>query len=535
MAVGKAYRSYMRSSPTNKARFFDAIVIGSGMGGLSTASFLAQAGKRILVLEQHKTIGGFTHSFARGSYRWDVGLHYVGQVHVQGSLLNKVFRYITNNKLQWEQLDDIYDRAIFGTVEYHFPRGRKNLQKKLKEYFPDAVDQQSIDRYFYLLSQVASLGVGYYLEKALPSLLAPLARFFLQKKTHAFSDKTTLEVLKTITDNSKLIGVLTAQYGDYGLPPGQSSFYMHALLANHYMDGAAYPVGGASAIAEKIVPIIEAADGMALSGAQVANVIVEKNRAVGVRMLDGEKFFAGAIISTAGMVNTYTQLLSAQTIKYHALDRVVRRLPPSTAHVALYVGFKHSAEALGLPKCNYWVYPDAYDHDAARAAYKDVDAVLPVAFVSFPSAKDPEAKIRRPDRAVAEVVILLPYHWFEKWRGTALHDRGPAYETLKAALAAKMLEQLYKVAPQLKGKVDYYEVSTPLTTQYFSAHPSGEIYGVEHTPARFRQNILRVQTQVKDLYLAGQDVMTASIAGSAISGLLCASVILKKNLLRALH
>ena len=121
MAVGKIYRSYIRASKKNEVRHFDTIVIGSGMGGLSTASFLAQAGRRVLLLEQHRTIGGFTHSFVRGDYRWDVGLHYVGQVHVQGSLLNKVFRYITNNKLQWEPLDDIYDRAIFGSMEYDFP------------------------------------------------------------------------------------------------------------------------------------------------------------------------------------------------------------------------------------------------------------------------------------------------------------------------------------------------------------------------------------------------------------------------------
>lgn len=535
MAVGKIYRSYIRASKKNEVRHFDTIVIGSGMGGLSTASFLAQAGRRVLLLEQHRTIGGFTHSFVRGDYRWDVGLHYVGQVHVQGSLLNKVFRYITNNKLQWEPLDDIYDRAIFGSIEYEFPRGRKNFEKKLKGYFPNGADQQSIDKYFHLLGQVKSLGVGYYLEKTLPSLLAPLARFFLQKKTRAFSDKTTLEVLKNITDNSKLIGVLTAQYGDYGLAPGQSSFYMHALLVNHYMDGAAYPVGGGSAIAEKIVPIIEAANGMVLSGALVANVLVEKNKAIGVRMFDGEAFFADTIVSAAGIANTYAQLLPVKAIKDHALDKAVRKLSPSTAHVALYAGIKTSAAALGLPRCNYWVYPEFYDHDAARTHYQDVDAVLPVTFVSFPSAKDPEAQIKHPDRAVAEVVILLPYDWFKKWQGTALHDRGPDYESLKATLAAKMLEQLYRVAPQLKGRIDYYEVSTPLTTQYFSAHPSGEIYGVEHTPARFRQNLLRVHTPIKNFYLAGQDIMTASIAGSAMSGLLCASVILKKNLLRVIH
>ena len=106
----------------------------------------------------------------------------MGQVHVQGSLLNKVFRYITNNKLQWEPLDDIYDRAIFGSMEYEFPRGRKNLEKKLKGYFPNGADQQSIDKYFHLLGQVKSLGVGYYFGKTLPSLFVPLARFFYRKR-----------------------------------------------------------------------------------------------------------------------------------------------------------------------------------------------------------------------------------------------------------------------------------------------------------------------------------------------------------------
>src|ERR1022692_110369 len=61
---------------------YDAIVIGSGMGGLAFASIMAKLRKwRVLVLERHFKIGGFTHTFTRpGGWSWDVGLHYVGEM-----------------------------------------------------------------------------------------------------------------------------------------------------------------------------------------------------------------------------------------------------------------------------------------------------------------------------------------------------------------------------------------------------------------------------------------------------------------------
>ena len=57
----------------------DAIVIGSGMGGLTAAAILARAGKRVLVVEQHDVAGGGTHTFPlgpQGAYQFDSGLHY---------------------------------------------------------------------------------------------------------------------------------------------------------------------------------------------------------------------------------------------------------------------------------------------------------------------------------------------------------------------------------------------------------------------------------------------------------------------------
>ena len=69
--IGDRYR------PNRLASDYDAIVIGSGMGGLTTAALLSELGKRVCVLEQHYTAGGYTHSYERNGYEWDVGVHYI--------------------------------------------------------------------------------------------------------------------------------------------------------------------------------------------------------------------------------------------------------------------------------------------------------------------------------------------------------------------------------------------------------------------------------------------------------------------------
>jgi all-trans-retinol 13,14-reductase len=527
---GLSYHLF-KKEPVEKKSNFDAIVIGSGTGGLSVASILAQEGKKVLVLEQHYIVGGYTHAFERKGYIWDVGLHYVGNVHIPGTFLNKVFRYISREKLEWEPLDDVYDRVLFGDTAYEFPRGRAQLKAKLKEYFPSKIDHDSIDAYFDLLGKVNTIGPGFYVEKILPPFLAKIFGPLLRRKVLHYSDQTTLSVLKSITNNEKLIGVLTAQYGDYGLQPSESSFYMHATLANHYMEGAGYPVGGGPRFAETIVPIIEEAGGLVLTQARVKQIIVKNNTAIGVEIEDGEKLFAKTIISDAGIVNTYKHLLPEEVIEKHRLKKQLEQLTPSLAHMGLYVGIRESTKNLNLPKCNYWLFPDEYNHAKNQDRYRDIDSLLPIAFVSFPSAKDPLSEAHHPGRTTAEVIILLPDTWFDEWKDMPWKRRGEAYKAVKEKVAAQMFEQLYRTAPQLKGKVDYYEVSTPLSTVHFAAHPRGEIYGAALTPSRFRQKCLKPITPVKNLYLTGQDAMIASISGGVMGGVLAASAILKKNML----
>src|SRR5215471_6252638 len=115
---------------------WDAIIIGSGIGGLAAAALLSlSAGKRVLVLERHYTAGGFTHVFHRPGYEWDVGLHYVGQMQA-GSPLRAIFDSITNGALDWAPAPDIYDRMVFPSREYDFPSGRERFRERMKQYFP---------------------------------------------------------------------------------------------------------------------------------------------------------------------------------------------------------------------------------------------------------------------------------------------------------------------------------------------------------------------------------------------------------------
>jgi all-trans-retinol 13,14-reductase len=103
---------------------FDSIVIGSGMGGLTAASLLARhGGQRVLVLERHYAPGGFTHVFRRPGYEWDVGVHYIGQVNDPVSPVRAVFDHLTDGRLQWHAMPDVYDRVILGRREYEFLSG----------------------------------------------------------------------------------------------------------------------------------------------------------------------------------------------------------------------------------------------------------------------------------------------------------------------------------------------------------------------------------------------------------------------------
>jgi all-trans-retinol 13,14-reductase len=97
------------------------------------------------------------------------------------------------------------------------------------------------------------------------------------------------------------------------------------------------------------------------------------------------------------------------------------------------------------------------------------------------------------------------------------------------------MEKLFEIEPQLRDKIDYHELSTPLSTAHFTNYQLGELYGIDHDVERFAQNFLRPKTPIKNLYMTGQDVVTCGVGGALSAGLLTASAITGKNLMKRLN
>ncbi|MCO1335493.1 NAD(P)/FAD-dependent oxidoreductase [Microbulbifer sp. OS29] len=518
LRIGRRYR------PSRLEGTYDAIIIGSGIGGLTCAAMLSAMGKKVLVLEQHYTAGGYTHAYDRNGYEWDVGVHYIGDVGEHPTMTRKIFDFITNNQLHWAPMDNTYDRICIGEEQYDLKAGRQQFIDELVSHFPD--ERANIEAYLQRLNVVAKAMQRLAMEKILPNWCGPVIRLWRKLREPTWLNKTTREVLGEITSNEKLISVLTGQWGDNGMTPSEGSFIIHALIAKHYLYGGYYPVGGASKISETIIPQIQASGGDVFTYAKVETILMDGNQARGVRMSDGHEILAPLIVSGAGVFNTFEKLLPRSTSERVGYIRDLETVNRSMSHLCLYIGLEKTAEELKLPKTNYWIYSsDRYEEDM-QAFIGDQDKEIPLVYISFPSAKDPTFTQRYPGRATIEIVAPANYDWFAEWHDKPWGKRGDDYETLKEAFSQRLLEHLYKHLPQLRGEIDYYELSTPLSTDYFCFYPRGEIYGLDHDPSRFEQSWLRPESRIKGLYLTGQDVMSCGVAGAMISGMLTAQSII---------
>jgi all-trans-retinol 13,14-reductase len=510
-------RTGLRYRPKRLASAYDAIVIGSGMGGLTTAALLSDLGWKVCVLEQHYTAGGYTHSYERNGYEWDVGVHYIGDVGAP-TRTRRLFDYLSDGELKWAPMDDEYDRFYIGDKVFCAMAGKQAFRDNLLRQFPH--EQPAIDRYLALLGEVGSALSSHSMARVLKpwqrSLAAPLIKWRRNETLY----RSTWEVLSELTDNADLIAVLCGQWGDMGATPKRSAFLYHGMIARHYMYGGFYPVGGSWQIAKTVIPRIQRAGGEVFTYANVQSIVIEEGKVRGVVMADGHRIDCDCVVSSAGISNTFERLMTPDVAAAAGYARKMVGVQPSFAHLGVYIGLRQTAQELDLPRTNYWIYPHN-DYDAAVEQFlADPKAPFPVVYLSFPSAKDPDYLNRHPGTATIEVVAPAPYAWFERWQDSTWGKRGDDYEAFKDALGERLMRYVYDKLPQLQGKVDYYEVSTPLSTNWFAGYGRGELYGLDHTVDRLQQEWLGPRTRIEGLWLTGQDTLTCGVTGAMMSGMM---------------
>jgi all-trans-retinol 13,14-reductase len=498
---------------------WDYVVIGSGMGGMTTAAMLAKLGKKVLVLEQHYVPGGFTHMFRRKGFIWDVGVHAVGEV-THHTMTGRLLSLLTGGELEWASLGPVYDEFYFPDgFRIGFPDSPEKFREALVSSFPE--EEKGIDHYLDEVRNAAVAMKSYYVARAVSNRYGPLLENTIARRAQKYLDLPTSEAIASFTRDPRLQAVLTAQWGYYGSLPSRASFGMHALVVRHFLHGGYYPIGGAKEIARTLLKTVAGAGGWTRVRADVEQILLDGDRAVGVRLIGGEEIRAARVVSACGIQSTVMRLLPDR-FREEQWVREVEGLDPAPAHVCVYLGFRGDIRKAGAGSANKWFYETWVSEKDIWSIY-DPDADSPVLYTSFPSLKDPTHDPGPEQRHTGEIVTFVPWSMFGEWRNTPWKDRPGEYDALKKRVQDKLLAQFFRHMPELQPMLEYAELSTPISTRHFVRPVMGSIYGLEPTPRRFRTTWLRPRSPIENLFFSGSEVTTVGVMGAMMGGVLAAA------------
>ncbi|MFF5364742.1 2Fe-2S iron-sulfur cluster-binding protein [Streptomyces scabiei] len=485
----------------------DVVVIGSGMGGLAAARTIAQfGGKRVLVLEQHYTLGGMTHEFSRaGRYRFGTGLHYMSAN--AGPFLG----FMTDGRAQLSPLPDEYDALHFPGFDFTVPATKERFRERLKERFPAEAD--AIDGFFrttrWAMAGLTARNVIASFPAGLRKAAAPVV-----ERLFPSAFRSLREQVSRCFRDPRLRAVLAARWGLYGTPPASSAFGYHAAVPlTFFMEGTAHPVGGPQELNRVVLEILQRYGVVLRARQRVHEVVVEGGRVAGVDVEDsvtGRRYRVrtDTVVSAAGVRNTYALIRRSHELA---------DLPAERSAVMLFLGLDRSPAEFGLRGENHWFMPDLDEHDSVHRPLGEGTL-----YVSFASLNNPAARFH-----TVELLELVDPKVVDQWRGTPGNERPDSYRKFKDELTDRLIARLEERWPGFRETIAFAELATPLSFETYQHSVRGSFYGLAATPQRLRSARAGCRTPVKGLFVAGQDAWGSGVVGALAGGLMAANAVLK--------
>jgi prolycopene isomerase len=485
---------------------WDVIVIGSGIGGLVTATQLAAKGIQVLMLERYLIPGGSAGYFERQGYRFDVGASMIFGFGKQGTT-NLLTRALAAVGMEIETLPDPVQ------IHYHLPNGldlkvHREYDRFLQELIAHFPHEQDGIRHFYdecwrvfnclNAMELLSLEEPRYLMRVF--FQHPFACLGLVK----YLPQNAGDIARRYIHDPVLLQFIDMECYCWSVVPADRTPMINAgmVFSDRHYGGINYPKGGVGQIAEKLVQGLEQKGGKILYKARVSKIVIEQGRAVGVELATGESFRAKRIVSNATRWDTFEKLIPAEQMPA-AERRWQKRYQKSPSFLSLHLGVRAEVLPAGT-ECHHILLEDWNQMEESQGTI----------FVSIPTLLDPT--LAPPGH---HIIHSFTPSWIDEWQRLS----PSAYQERKEASAEAIIARLEKIFPGLSDGLDYQEVGTPRTHRRFLGREDGT-YGP--IPLRKLPGLLGMpfnRTAIPGLYCVGDSTFPGQgLNAVAFSGFACA-------------
>ncbi len=500
------------SNNTKTSLSWDSIVIGSGLGGLVTASQLASKGAKVIVLEQYKIPGGSGGSFKRKGYTFDVGASMIFGFGKKG-YTNLLTRALKDVGQECETVPDPSQLAYHlpNDLEITVDRDYKKFITKLIDLFPH--EEKGIN-YFYekcwdvfnCLNSMPLLSIedpGYLMKVFFKSPLSclGLARWL---------PINAGDVAKRYIKDPALLKFIDIECFCWSVMPADLTPMINAgmVFSDRHYGGINYPKGGVGVIAEKLVKGIEDFNGEIRYKAKVKKIIFKNGKAIGVSLDNGEEIFGKTIVSNATRWDTFggqgiNDPLVESDKTPQGETKWQKRYTPSPSFLSLHLGVSKDS----IPS-------NTHCHHLLLDAWEEMEHEQGVTFLSIPTLLDPSLA---PSNS--HIVHAFTPSSIDCWEGLSNKE----YLEKKKVDGDKLISKLEKLFPNLSQNVLHKEIGSPKTHKRFLSRNKGS-YGP--IPSMRLPGLLPMPfntTKIKGLYCVGDSSFPGQgLNAVAFSGYACA-------------
>lgn len=469
---------------------YDAVIIGSGLGGLQCAYILAKHGMNVCVLEQGLQYGGCLQTYKRKGTTFDAGFHYVGGLD-EGRPLHRLFDYFNLLDLPWRKMDETFDEVFIGNDKYAIAQGHQNWQETLASYFSD--QRENLRKY-----DEKQAYIGEHIFDALGGRTAD--EFY---NNEAFTTPA-YKILSETISNEQLIKIISGTSLKMELRPETLPFYIFAQINNSFIEGAYRLVGGGATLINKLCENLKAMGVTLVNRAKVVSLEGKEGRLQAATCANGEKYEGKLFISNMHPAKTM-ELVSEETGIRKLYQKRIGRMENTYGMFTLNIGLK--PESLPYLNKNQYFYTKEADpwHIYSKESPKGILA-------SYGCVKEGEKWA-----SCLDLITPMAYEEVAQWEGTQIGRRGADYEALKAEKAEQCISMAEKHIEGLREAIATTCTSTPLTYADYTGTKEGSAYGLRKDANNTLLTFLPPKTPVENLLLTGQNLNLHGILGVSMT------------------